>query len=243
MKDIAKKLKRYEKRLSYRNYKEFQKMFLEFKEIIKKDNSNFTEFDRQLKIDFDKFNELLKKYLVETFIFNVKSVIKTYTRMFGWELSKNKISSITDVLIKHYNEKYSAKKVAKISETTRKIINNVITKSQSEGLDLKSTMNKIMESIDGMSQYRARTIARTETSSSINNTSLKTAKASGMKKKCWIHIGGRYTSRANHKRLNNKWIGIDEYYNLGNGIKTLCPHHPSLPASEIINCNCLIIFK
>lgn len=242
MKDVAKKLKRYEKRLSYRNYKELQKVFLKFKEIIKKDNSNFAEFE-QLKIDFDKFNKLLKKYIVDIFIFNVKSTIKTYTALFGWQLSKNKISAITDTLVKHYNEKYAAKKVVQITETTRKILNTVITKAQEEGLGMKGTVKKIMESIDNMSEHRAKTIARTETSSSINNTSLKTAKASGMKKKCWIHIGGRYTSRANHKKLNNKWIGINEYYDLGKGIKALCPHHPSLPASEVINCNCLIIFK
>lgn len=242
MKDIAKKLKRYEKRLSDRNYREIRKVFIKFKEIIRKDNSNFSKYI-QLKLDFEKFNEMLKKTLINIFIFNVKSTIKTYTALFGWELSKNKISSITDILIKHYNEKYAAKKVVRITETTRKIINNIITNSQIEGLAMKEIVKKVLESVENMSIYRAKTIARTETSSSINNTSLRTAKASGMKKKGWIHIGGRYTSRSNHKRLNNKWININEYFDLGNGLKTLCPHHPSLPASEVVNCNCLIIFK
>lgn len=242
MNKTTRELKRFEKKVSSRNQKELKKMFLEFKEIIQKDNSNFASYE-QIKIDFDKFNELLKKYLVDTFLYSVKSTIKTYTRLFGWELSKNKISSITDIMLKNYNKKYAGAKVIKIVDTTKKILNNVIKESQSKGLSLKSTVNEILNSVDEMSVKRAKTIARTETSSSINNTSLRTAKMSGMKKKCWVHIGGRYTSRENHKRLNGKWIGINELYNLGNGIKALCPHHQDLPASEVINCNCLIIFK
>lgn len=234
-------LKRYEARLSERNRKQLKKMFVEFENIVKKDNSNFSIDD--IKIDYEKFKELAKKYLSEIFIYNVNSVIKTYSKLFGWESYKNKLNGIKDLVINEYNTKYAASKVSKITETTRKILNSVIYKSQDEGLGLKATVEEILSKIQDMSIYRAKTIARTETSSAINNTSLKMAKTAKTKKKKWIHIGGRYTSRENHKALNNKVIGIDELYDLGNGIKALCPHHPDLPVGEIVNCSCIIIFK
>lgn len=240
-KEKARYLKRYEARLSERNRKELKKMFLEFKKQIIKDNSNFAISD--IKVDYEKFKELAKKYLTEIFIFNVKSTINTYTKLFGWELTKTKILGIRDIMINNYNRKYGASKVTQITETTRKILNDIIVKSQDKGLGLKSIVDEIVACVDDMSITRAKTIARTETSSAINNTSLQTAKTAKVKKKKWIWIGGRYTYRANHKALNNKVIGIDELYDLGNGLKAQCPHHQSLPASEVVNCSCLIIFK
>lgn len=234
-------LKRYEARLSERNRKQLKKMFVEFENIVKNDNSNFS-VDR-IKIDYEKFKELAKKYLTEIFVYNVNSVIKTYSKLFGWESYKNKLNGIKDLVINEYNTKYAASKVSKITDTTRKILNGVIYKSQDEGLGLNVIVNEILSKIQDMSIYRAKTIARTETSSAINNTSLKMAKTAKTKNKKWIHIGGRYTSRENHKALNNKVIGIDELYDLGNGIKALCPHHPDLPVGEIVNCSCIIIFK
>lgn len=234
-------LKRYEARLSERNRKQLKKMFIEFENIVKKDNSNFSIND--IKIDYEKFKELAKKCLSEIFIYNVNSVIKTYSKLFGWESYKNKLNGIKDLVINEYNTKYAASKVSKITDTTRKILNDVIFKSQDEGLGLNSTVEEILSKIRDMSVYRAKTIARTETSSAINNTSLKMAKTAKTKKKKWIHIGGRYTSRQNHKALNNKIIGIDELYDLGNGVKAQCPHHPDLPVGEIVNCSCIIIFK
>lgn len=235
-------LKRFETKLSERNRKQLKKMFIDFRKIIEKDNSNFSVFD-DIKIDFDIFKKLAKKTLTEIFIYNVKSTLNTYTKLFGWELSKTKLQGIRDIMINNYNKKYGADKVTQITETTRKILNDVIVKSQDKGLGLNGIVKEIVTRVDDMSITRAKTIARTETSSAINNTSLKTAKISKMKKKKWIHIGGRYTSRENHKSLNNKTIGIDELFDLGNGVKALCPHHQDLPAKEVINCNCLIIFK
>ena len=45
--------------------------------------------------------------------------------------------------------------------------------------------------------------------------------------------------RENHKVLNNKWIKINEKWDLGSGIYAECPHDPDLPASETVRCSCL----
>lgn len=237
----AKYLKRFEARLSNRNRKKLQKMFLEFAKIIKADNANFGV--NNIKVDYEKFKELAKKCLMEIFMYNVNTIIKVYSKIFDWKIPRPKISGIRDELINNYNKTYGAMKVTRITETTKKILNNVIVKAQDQGLGFDSIVKEILESVKTMSVSRAKTIARTETSSAINNVSLKTATTAKMKKKKWVHIGGRYTSRENHKRLNNKIISIDELFNLGNGIKAMCPHDPNLPVGEIVNCNCIIIFK
>lgn len=240
-KDLARQLKRHEFKLSNRNYKKFKKMFLEFKDIIEKDNSNFAV--SKVNIDYEKFKELAKKYLLDVFLYNVNSVVEIYKKIYDWNLSREKINGVKDLAINEYNKKYAALKITKITETTRNILNNVIVKSQDEGLGLKAILNEILTKVEDMSEYRAKTIARTETSSAINNTSFKMAKTAKIKKKKWIHIGGRYTSRINHKALNNKIIGINELFDLGGGIKAMFPHDPNLPVGEIVNCNCIIIFK
>lgn len=240
--EIALKLKRYEKRLSNRNYKEFDKCFELFYNKIQADNSNFASFSN-IKIDYEEFARLIKEYLIKVFTYNVNSVISTYTKLFKWTLSKSKVAGIKDRMLNEYNKKYAASKVTQMTETTRKVLNGVLVDSQAKGLGIKDTLKNILGKVEDMRLSRAKTIARTETSSAINNTSLRTAKEAKMRKKTWIWIGGRYTFRENHRRLNGLTIGIDEYFDLGKGIKTLSPHHPSLPASEVCNCSCLITFK
>lgn len=240
--EIALKLKRYEKRLSNRNYKEFDKCFELFYNKIQADNSNFANFSN-IKIDYDEFARLIKEYLVKVFTYNVNSVISTYSKLFKWSLTKGKVAGIKDRMLNEYNKKYAAKKVTQMTETTKNVLNGVLTDSQSKGLGIKDTLKNILDKVEDMRLSRAKTIARTETSGAINNTSLRTAKEAKMKKKGYVHIGGQYTSRDNHKALNGKWIGIEELWDFGKGIKAPCPHHPSLPASEIINCNCLQIYK
>lgn len=242
MRNKSNQLKRYEKKLSALNQKEFKQMFSEFKRIVENDNSNFSEFSK-IEINYERFKELAKAYLVKVFEYNVKSTIRTYTKLFGWGLSKTKIANIRDVMLSNYNKKYAAKKATQLTDTTKEILNNIIKKSQDEGLGLKGIVEAITTRIEDMGINRARTIARTETSSAINNTSMKTADESGMEEKGWVHIGGRYTSRDNHKRLNGKWIPIDKKWDLGNGITAMCPHDPDLPIGELVNCNCLQIYR
>lgn len=130
-----------------------------------------------------------------------------------------------------------------MTNTTKDKLNKIIVQAQREGWSHKDLVKEIMSSVENMSEYRASTIARTETSSSINQVSFKTSKASGMKEKGWVHIGGKEMDRENHKVLNNKWIKINEKWDLGSGIYAECPHDPDLPASETVRCSCLQIYR
>lgn len=239
---LARKQKKFEIKLSTDNKIIISAVFKRLKKSIL-DNNNTKlsqEFNNQLKIDYIGFEEDLNNALSKIIIKNIDKTIAYYTEIYNWNLSKKQIVGIKDKILKNWTNKYAAKKVAKISETTKNILNKIIHDNQ--GLSGKGLIKEIVSKVDDMSDTRAATIARTETSSAINNTSLNTAKAAKMKKKRYIHIGGRYASRDNHKRLNGKIIGIDEDFDFGTA-KAPCPHHPTLPVSEIVNCNCLITFE
>ncbi|SKA06741.1 Phage Mu protein F like protein [Cetobacterium ceti] len=237
-KEKINKLKRFEKKLSERNRKKIKLMFEDFSVALINNN----KFSVKIDIDYSKFEEIAKKYLSEIFYYNVHSTVNFFSKLFGWQISKNKLKGIIDTVLNNHNKKYAAEKVTKITETTKKLLNKVLTDSQRDGLGLKGTFNRILEKVKEMGINRAKTIARTETSMAINTTSFKTAKTAKIKKKKWIHLGGAYTSRRNHQMLNNKIINIDEYFDLGGGIRCLYPHESGLQASEVVNCNCLIIF-
>ena len=241
-----KQMKSLEKRLTNRNRKKVKKLFIEFAEKIKKDNGvKFAAEETKVVLDID-YDWLLKrtKNILETiYIYNLDETIGCFKTLYKKKLTKKVIKGIKDRVLEEWNKKYAANKVKRITETTRKTLNKVISEGQKQGLSHNELVKEIFQSVNNMSEYRASTIARTETATSINTTSFQTSKKIGMEEKCWIHVGGKETYRENHKVLNGKWIGIDEYFDLGNGIKALYPHESGLPATEVVRCNCLIIFR
>lgn len=241
-----KELKKLEQRLTNRNKKKIKKLFLEFKEKIEKDNSEkqFAEEAKVVvKIDYKWFSKRTRNMLEAIYLYNFDEIIDTFKNIYKTKLTEKVIKGIKDKILEQWNKKHAANKVEKITETTRKKLNTIISEGQKIGISHQEMVENIMNAVDDMSEYRASTIARTETKTSINTTSYDGAKKIGMEEKCWIHIGGKKTSRENHKILKNKWIDIDDYYDLGNGIKALYPHEAGLPASEVVNCRCLIIFR
>ena len=115
-------------------------------------------------------------------------------------------------------------------------------KSKSELMAKKDLVDELVKSINGMTEQRATTIARTETSKSVNSTSYEMSKKI-MKEKRWVHIGGQKTHRENHKALDGEWVPIDYKWSLQDGIEAEHPHQDGLPASEVINCRCKVVFR
>lgn len=234
-------LKQFEKKLSNRNYRKMEDFFLRFRKKIEKDNSVKFMSDEVI-IAYDWFDSELNIVLTEILKYNVTRTITKYSDVFKWKISAKITKSVKSKILSAWNDKYSAEKVKNISDTTRKRLNTVLTNSHDKGLGFEATTRAILQNVDDMRIGRAQTIARTETSMAINNTALIEAEEVGMEEKGWIHIGGKYTSRENHKRLNGTWIPLNEKFNLGN-YKVDMPHDPILPAGEVVNCNCLIIFR
>lgn len=240
-----KEIKNLEKKLSTRHKKKIKKIFLEFSEKVKIDNEQKFSVDNKVVIDIDY--EFLEKKVRSTleiiYLYNLDEVLGKFKTLYNKVLSRKVIKGVRDYFLENWNKQHALKKAQKITETTRDKLNKIITVAQKEGWSYKTLVTEITTSVKDMSEYRASTIARTETATSINTVSYETSRVSGMKEKGWIHIGGKKTYRINHKALNNKWIGIDEKWDLGNGIYAMLPHADGLPASEVVRCSCLQIYR
>lgn len=235
---------RLERRLINRNKKVMKKAFLEIKQKIIEDNgAEHKGLLTGIIVNWNKvkniFNGSLKKIYGNTF----EEILKGFQINYEKKLESNKIRGIRDYFLEEWNKKNAASRATQLTESTKKILNNIITEAQKEGKPHKEVVKEILEKTEDMSKDRANAIARTETSKSINTTSYETADEIGMVEKCWIHIGGKKTFRQKHKALNGKWIKIEDVFVIGDGIEARYPHDDKLPASEVVHCSCMIIFR
>lgn len=238
-------IRNLEKRLTNRNKKRIERIFLKFTKKIKIDNKQ--KFNDEIKIvvniDYAYLENKLKDALEVIYLYNFDEVVGTFKNLYKKRLNEKVIKGVRDYFLESWNKENAMKKATRMSNTTRNILNKVIIEAQQKGLSHDDLVKELMSKGKNMSKQRASTIARTETSNSINNVSYKLSKNAGMKKKGWIHIGGHKSYRINHKKLDNKWIDIDELWNLGNKIYAKCPHDTNLPASQVVRCSCLQIYK
>ncbi|AGM23109.1 hypothetical protein HUW76_03360 [Fusobacterium animalis] len=235
-------LKLLEKRLTARNKKIIDKIFNEFKEKIVVDNASKNDLKIIIDIDYEWLRRKIKSGLETLYTFTFESTLKSFQNIYNKKIKSNTMKGIKDYFLKKWNKKNAAKQATRISKTTQIKLNKIITTGQEEGISHNEMVEKIVKEVNGMSAQRASTIARTETSKSINATSFETAKGI-MKEKCWIHVGGKKMYRIHHKAISGKWVDINYKWKLENGVEALYPHEDGLPASEVVRCSCLIIFR
>jgi uncharacterized protein with gpF-like domain len=120
-------------------------------------------------------------------------------------------------------------------------LNRVLTRGFAKGWSTQKMAVQIAE-IGGANYRRARNIARTESgrvTSVTRQQSQNHAKELGLKtNKRWISTLDGDT-RTNHRKLDGKTVGIDEYFEV-DGHKALQPHMFGV-ASEDCNCRCRTI--
>ena len=235
-------LKLLEKRLTARNKKIIDKIFNEFKEKIVVDNASKNDLKIIIDIDYEWLRRKIKSGLETLYTFTFESTLKSFQNIYNKKIKSNTMKGIKDYFLKKWNKKNAAKQATRISKTTQIKLNKIIITAQEEGISHNEMVEKIVKEVNGMSAQRASTIARTETSKSINATSFETAKGI-MKEKCWIHVGGKKMYRIHHKAISGKWVDINYKWKLENGVEALYPHEDGLPASEVVRCSCLIIFR
>ena len=213
-------------------------VFNEFANNI--DNSLNKELD--FNIDYDFFSKKLKTALTNCFSKSSKRAAEWCKTLFGWKLENSDIESIHNTSLNEYNKRYSASKVKGITNTTKDTINRIVVREQAKGLNYKKISDIIVNEVRGTSKGRATTIARTETSNSVNSTTNTAAIEAGMTFKTWLHVGGGKEDRESHVALDGKTIKLREYFNVG-GSLAFYPHDPNLPANELINCHCIVIYS
>lgn len=235
---IANRYRILQQREERQNKKYFEKVFKDFAYDIEQQLSK----DDWLSLDYTILIKELKRSLSSVFTRSSKKSIEWVKTLFGWNLKDSDIKAITDKALNNYNKKYAATKVKEIESATRRIINEIISEGQSEGLTSSQIKDNIVSRVNGMAEGRAMNISRTETLNAINNTTHNTAEYAGMTKKTWIHSGGGKEDRESHLALDGKTIGMKEYF-VVDGYNALYPHDPNLPAGQVINCHCICIYE
>lgn len=235
---LANKVRLLTAREENENQKIIAAVFNEFANNIDNSLNKGLDFD----IDYDFFSKKLKTALTNCFNKSSKRAAEWCKTLFGWKLENSDIEAIHNTSLNEYNKRYSSKKVKGITDSTKDAINRIIEREQAKGLNYKKISDIIVNEVKGMSKGRATTISRTETSNSINSTTNTAAVEAGMTFKTWLHVGGGKEDRETHLALDGKTIKLREYFNVG-GSLALYPHDPNLPAGEIINCHCIVIYS
>jgi uncharacterized protein with gpF-like domain len=132
-----------------------------------------------------------------------------------------------------------------ITDTTKKIIQEVLSRATETGASFQEIVNEL-ESPD-LTRIRARLIARTETVSAANAAATINAKETSVVtgqtlRKMWIATTDSRV-RHDHAEVDRHVIGIDDYFIVG-GYKMQQPGDRThgAPASEICNCRCTVGF-
>lgn len=241
---LTRETKLLERRLIARNKKKVKALFLDFAKKISVDNGlAYADNKIIVKIDYEWLLKKTRNVLESIYLYNFDEVSSYFQNVYKKKLDRKVIAGIKDYFLNDWNKKHALEKAKFITQTTRKKLNAVIVEAQEKGLAHKSIVERIINAAGNMSKQRADTIARTETSTSINTTNYHIAEQAKMKKKGWIHVGGKKKDRENHKKLNGLFIDLKESFDLGKGIKAKYPHESGLPASEVVRCGCLMVFE
>ena len=170
---------------------------------------------------------------------STKAFVNFLNKLFDFKLKTDKIEAVENETVNQY-AKGLAKKVTYVTETTKNQIASLI--DNNKGLNTNDLAKLINEKFVEISKGRARTIARTETANLFNNANLNTAKEVGLKYKIWIHGVNSPNERPHHKALSGTKLKFDEKFVL-NGIECDTAHDNNLPASETVNCSCLVQYS
>lgn len=138
--------------------------------------------------------------------------------------------------------RWTAKRSAGISETTRALVNDIITAGLQENLSLDDIAKEIQSTIGGPeAASRALIIARTESHSAVQAGAMEAAQEDGMKYKEWIATNDERT-RDSHRDAHGQVVSIDEPFDVG-GVQLDYPGDPSGPPEEVINCRCVVRYR
>ena len=126
----------------------------------------------------------------------------------------------------------------KVNTTTIETIYAELLDAQATNMTVAEFARSIYEKVEGFTRGRAMTWAATESAKTDNYGQLEGYRDSAyVDGKGWL-CSFLPTSRQDHEDISGTEIGIDDYFDLGDGSKMLYPGDPSGNAGEVINCRC-----
>jgi len=133
------------------------------------------------------------------------------------------------------------KRIVGVSGETLRRLRGELQRGIDQGLGIEEISRNIQRS-NVVNVIRARVIARTEIVTASNKGNHEGAKSTGLQlNKIWIATPDERT-RQTHWELNETKIGMDEWFDVGDG-EAQFPGDPNLPAEEAINCRCVIVHE
>lgn len=247
--NIAITQRKFELRMAKRHEKAILNVYIQLSKDIE------AEFNKGLiddvkKIVNEKFKRNLQLTLMDVAKKNVDEFVNFFIDKFKRTINFDDLVEIKSKVLKRFLKKYTAQSVSKVTDTTKKLLNDRITSLVSQGYSQKDIINDIVEVTKGkIGKQRAKIIARVETAKAFQITNYDTAVKAGLKYKTWWYIGGGKENRKYHEVMNGKKIPIKDKFDVGGGkgvppTKMRFPKDPEcLVAGQVINCTCQIIYS
>lgn len=139
-------------------------------------------------------------------------------------------------------------RIQNVTQTTKDNIARIVANGIEAGIGREKMADEILQEYEIQSRSRARLIADQETVTSLEMGHYDMMRTSGATTKTWHHRPQK-NPRENHVRLDNTTISIDEWFDLGNGVKMKFPCDPDAignskaVAAESIKCRCYLTYN
>lgn len=173
-----------------------------------------------------------------------KTIIQTFgERIIGNQkhLVKQTESDPFEAALQNYIQKFGAQHAKLINDTTKEQLRQLIKAGLDDGVGTEQIARNIRKQIPSLSQFRAATIARTETHTAANFGSQAAAEATGLTlMKEWAAAEDDRT-RPDHSDADGQVVPMDGSFTVG-GVQLQFPGDPSGPPEQIINCRCVQLF-
>ena len=176
------------------------------------------------------FRELLNIYL------DAADVSNTLANNLFLAKDKKVLFSIIREEVFNWINTEGAKKIVQVTDTTKEITRNVISKGMQEGLSTNKIADNISAKILDLNKSRARTIAQTEIHNTFMYSREQNFVEAGFKRWRWITAADEKV-RLSHMEVNNQVREIGKQFS--NGL--IRPGDPTAPVGEIVNCRCDVI--
>ena len=249
-----------EKRLVKVFHQYFSDQFEAVKQELKTRYSRFTkaaehkikkdEVDPALLLDWDKQNKKLKGIYEK----EGKKILEKYGNITLSDLEIPISFDLDNARMRSWMQKYTGERVTAINDHTQQLIRDSLNKSVDEGGDFEDAIEQLGQVFGveqgGISDFRARRIARTELITLSNESKLEAAKQTGVvEKKMWVSELLPTTrdnpKGENHVELHGQIVGIDEKFHAKsrNGVDEMDgPGDISASAENVVNCLCVLDF-
>ncbi len=199
-----------------------------------------TKADTDDILDLDAYDAAIAQFTKEV----DQALLEAYKFGYNDTMATIKIQRAPAEQATAFLEKFAAKEVTQITETTRDQLRTVLTEAFASGASIGDVTKAVRAKFDEMSQGRAATIARTETLSAVSagrqekRDDIKAEYPQMKLKKIWVNSQDARV-RDSHDDISAGGVGgevVDVDEEFSNGL--LYPRDPSGEAADVINCRC-----